>query len=130
MSCPNATGPIDISMSKIKGKCDLKCAYHFDYNNSSCVATNQGEYISLAYDKSSSPPVIYNALGYYVKEIRIFCPSLHSYNGEKTDGEFIIIHTSNTGEKPLLVCIPIQSNNVSNSISMFFKVLEIGRAHV
>ena len=123
MSCPNATAPIDISMSKIKGKCDLKCAYSFKYNNSSCLATNRGDYITISYDKSSSPPVTYNASGYDVKEIRLYTPSLHSYNGNKTDGEFIIVHTSNTGSIPLLVCIPIKSNNTQSISALFLKKL-------
>ena len=123
MSCPNATAPIDISISKITGKCDLKCSYSFHYNNSSCVATNRGDYISISYDKSSSPPVLYNATGYDVQEIRLYIPSLHSYNDSRTDGELIIVHTSNTGAIPLLVCIPIKSNNTSSVSAMFFKTL-------
>ena len=123
MSCPNATAPIDISISKIRGKCALKCSYSFHYNNSSCIATNRGEYISISYDKSSSPPVLYNAIGYDVQEIRLYIPSLHSYNNTKTDGELIIVHTSNTGSKPLLVCIPIKSNNTSSISAQFFKTL-------
>jgi len=123
MSCPNATAPIDISMSKIKGKCDLKCSYSFRYNNSSCVATNRGDYISIAYDKSSTPPVLYNASGFDVQEIRLYTPSLHSYNDSKTNGELVIVHSSNTGAKPLLVCVPIKSNNTSNVSALFFKTL-------
>jgi len=116
MSCPNATAPIDISLSNISGKCDLKCDYSFHYKNSSCIATNRGDYISLSYDNSSSPPVSYNATGYNVKEVRIYTPSLHSYSGSKTDGEFIIVHNSISGTKPLLVCIPIKMSG-SNSVS-------------
>jgi carbonic anhydrase len=120
MSCPTATAPIDISMSKITGKCDLKCSYNFNYNNSSCLATNRGNYISISYDKSSSPPVLYNTLQFDVKEIRLYIPSLHSYNDSKTDGELIIVHTSNTGAMPLLVCIPIKRNNTSSTSALFF----------
>ena len=123
MSCPTATAPIDISMSNITGKCDYKCSYSFSYNNSSCVATNRGDYISISYDKNSSPPVLYNATGFDVKEIRLYTPSLHSYNDSRTDGELIIVHTSNTGAKPLLVCIPIKSNNSSSVSALFFKTL-------
>jgi carbonic anhydrase len=123
MSCPNATAPIDISISKIVGKCDLKCSYSFHYSNSSCIATNRGDYISISYDKTSSPPVLYNATGFDVKEIRLYTPSLHSYNDSKTDGELVIVHTSNTGAKPLLVCIPIKNNNTSSVSAMFFKTL-------
>jgi carbonic anhydrase len=123
MSCPNATAPIDISMSKITGKCDLKCSYNFNYSNSSCVATNRGDYISISYDKTSSPPVSYNATAYDVQEIRLYTPSLHSYNDSKTDGELVIVHSSKTGELPLLVCIPIKSNNTSSDSALFFKTL-------
>ena len=123
MSCPNATAPIDISISKITNNCSLKCSYRFKYNDSSCNATNRGEYISISYDKSSSPPAIYNAIGYDVQEIRLYSPSLHSYNGTKTEGELIVVHTSNTGSKPLLVCVPIKSNNTSSDSALFFKKL-------
>jgi carbonic anhydrase len=125
MSCPNATAPIDINLSKISGKCDFKCKYSFKYNNSACVATNRGDYISLSYDKSSSPPVIYNSVGYDVQEVRIFSPSLHSYSGVKTDAELVIVHMSNSGTKPLLVCIPIKINNsMSTSAQLFNTVIE------
>ena len=123
MSCPNATAQIDISISKITNHCSLKCSYRFKYNDSSCNATNRGEYISISYDKSSSPPVIYNAIGYDVQELRLYTPSLHSYNDTKTDGELIVVHTSNMGSKPLLVCIPIKSNNTSSDSALFFKTL-------
>ena len=123
MSCPNATAPIDISLSNITGKCDYKCSFSFQYSNSSCVATNRGDYLSLSYDKSSSPPVLYNNAGYNVEEIRIYTPSLHSYNNSKMDGELIIVHTSNTGANPLLVCIPIKSNNNSSISALLFKTI-------
>ena len=123
MSCPTATAPIDINMTDVTGNCTLKCSYSFHYTNSSCVATNRGDYISIAYDKSSSPPVSYNATNYDVQEIRLYTPSLHSYNGTKTDGEFIIVHSSNTGAISLLVCIPIKSNNTSSESATFFGTL-------
>jgi carbonic anhydrase len=120
MSCPNSTSPIDISLSSISGNCDLKCNYSFKYNDSSCIATNRGDYISLSYDASSSPPVLYNNSGYSVQEVRIYCPSLHSYDGVKTDGELIIVHSSITGAKNLLVCIPIKINNSNDVSSILF----------
>jgi carbonic anhydrase len=123
MSCPNATSPINISLSSITGKCDYKCAYNFNYNNSSCIATNRGDYLSLSYDNSSSHPVIYNASNYDVNEIRLYTPSLHSYSGSKTDGELIIIHNPITGAVPLLICIPIKSNNNSSVSSLLFKTI-------
>jgi len=119
MSCPNATAPIDISKDNVAGKCDLKCEFSFHYNDSSCIATNRGDYISLAYDSSSSPPVTYNTSSYNVKEVRIYSPSLHSFNGTKSDGEFMIIHTSASGANPLFVCIPIKSSNSGDANSKY-----------
>ena len=125
MSCPTATAPIDINLSTISGKCDFKCKYSFKYNNSACVATNRSDYISLSYDKSSSPPVLYNAVGYDVQEVRIYSPSLHSYAGSKTDAELVIVHMSNSGSKPLLVCVPITINNsTSTSAQLFSAIIE------
>ena len=117
MSCIDATSPIDIDMTKIAGKCDLKCSYNFRYNNSSCVATNRSDYISLTYDTSSVPPVKYNSGNYSVSEIRIYTPSLHSFSGQKTDAEFVIVHTPISGGNPLLVCVPIKQNNSNSSCS-------------
>jgi carbonic anhydrase len=114
MSCSNATAPIDINTSNVVGKCDYKCEYSFHYNDSSCMATNRDDYISVSYDSSSSPPVTYNSSAYDVKEIRIYSPSLHSYMGNKTDGEAIIVHESASGAYPLLVCVPIKLSNTSS----------------
>lgn len=112
MSCTNSSAPIDINIDKIQGKCNFKCNYSFQYNNSACIAKNLGDYISLSYDNTSSPSVIYNDSGYNVKEVRIYSPSIHSYNGIRMDGELIIVHNSITGLNPLLVCVPIRVNDV------------------
>lgn len=123
MSCPNATAPIDISLSKITNKCDYKCAYNFNYQASSCIATNRGDYISLSYDTSTASPVIYNTMAYNVKEVRIYIPSLHAYSGSKSDGEMVIVHNCVTGAKPLLVCIPIKINNTNSTSSGLFTTI-------
>jgi carbonic anhydrase len=123
MSCSAATAPIDIHMGNIKGKCDYKCSFHFHYNTSTCVATNRGDYVSIAYDKSSSPPVQYNSTGYDVEEIRLYSPSLHSFNGTKADAELIIVHYSKSGASPLLVCVPVNGNNTSSASTQFFTTL-------
>lgn len=112
MSCINSNSPIDINNKNIAGKCDLKCNYNFHYNTSACVATNKGDYISLSYDNTSNPPVIYNDSGYNVKEVRLYSPSIHRYDNKQVDAEIIIIHTSITGLSPLLVCLPVKINDV------------------
>lgn len=121
MSCSSSNAPIDISSSNSSGKCDYKCDYKFKYQTSSCIGKNMGDYISLSYDNTSSSYVTFNLTSYVVKEVRIYHKSLHSFNGNKMDGEMIIVHVSNTGEMPLLVCIPIQISNSSSISSGFFR---------
>ena len=121
MSCSSSNAPIDITSSKSSGKCDLKCDYKFKYQTSSCVGKNMGDYISLSYDNSSSSSITFNLTSYIVKEVRIYHPSLHSFNGNKLDAEMVIVHTSSTGEIPLLVCIPIKISNSTSLSSGFFR---------
>ena len=117
MSCSTSNSPININSSNISGNCDSKCDYKYKYQSSSCVGKNLGNYISLSYDNASSL-INYNEISYYVKELRLYYPSLHSYNGNKADAELIIVHMSNTGEMPLLVCIPIKISSTSTPILM------------
>lgn len=116
MSCPNATAPIDINMQNITGTCDYKCSYSFNYSNSSCVVTNRGNYLSISYDQTNTSPVQYNAQNYYVQEIRLYVPSLHSYNNSRVDCECMIVHNSNTSAKQLLVCLPVNTGDESASL--------------
>ena len=115
MSCPNSTAPIDISKSNLAGKCDLKCSYTFNYSNSSCVATNRGDYISVKHDSFSNPPVRYNGYNYNASEVRIYFPSLHTYNGQNSAGELIIVHQNDMGSNPLLVCVPIKKTDANTA---------------
>lgn len=112
MSCSTSNSPIDIT-DKNSGVCSLKCKYMFKYNDSSTTINNKGDYLRLSYDKPSTDPVVYNSVPYYVEEIRIYSPSLHSYSGSKADGEFIIVHTNDYNSK-LLVCVPIVSTTNQN----------------
>jgi len=121
MSCSSSNAPIDISSSNSSGKCDLKCDDKFNYQTSSCIGKNMGDYISLSYDNASSSLVTFNLISYVEKEVRIYHPSLHSFNGNKLDAEMVIVHTSNTGEIPLLVCIPIKISNSTSISAGFFR---------
>jgi carbonic anhydrase len=105
MNCESSNSPIDIT-DKSSGNCDLKCKFLFKYTDSSSTITNKGNYLSLSYDKQNTDPVVYNSTPHYVEEVRIYTPSLHTYNGSNADAELIIIHTNDYNTK-LLVCIPI-----------------------
>ena len=128
MSCSSSNTPIDISKSAIAGTCELKCDYKFNYPTSSCVVTHRGEYLSIAYDTSHVPPVQYNTNAYSVSNVRIYTPSIHTFNGKKADGEIIAMHTSNTGANPLLVCVPIRvDNGASNSAELLATIVDAVR---
>jgi hypothetical protein len=116
-----STQSIDISKKNVSGKCDLKCAYNFQYPESNTTAKNQGVMINLTYDNSKIPPVTYNTQKYTVTGIIIISPSLHLFNGVTTDAEIIIQHTPVKGGPLLMVGIPIKSSSESSDASYLLK---------
>ena len=120
MTCNQANAPIDINFNS-SGTCDLKCEYKFNYSNSSIVAQNNGDYLLLKYENSSVPPVLYNGEAYTVDEIRIYSPSIHTYNGSRSDAELLISHSS--GSKNLIVSVPLRISSVKSKSSKFFDLL-------
>lgn len=112
-----STQSIDISNKNISGKCDLKCAYNFNYQESNLTASNNGIMISLTYDNNKTPPVTYNNEKYTVTGISITSPSLHTFNGNKVDAEIFIGHTPVKGGPQFMVGIPIKSSSESSDAS-------------
>jgi len=103
-TCKNATAPVNISMNNISGPCVLKCDYNYKYGVYSPNITNRNNYLSLNYSGKSNP-VKYNGENYNVNGIRIYHPSLHTYNNStNADGEILIIHGG--PGKNLIVSIP------------------------
>lgn len=118
--------PINISPQSITGKCDLKCAYNFDYPTTNLVASNEGVILSLKCDNQTSTPVTFNNNKYNVEAIYIFAPSLHLFNGSKAAAEFIIVHNPQSGGPKLSVCIPIvQSGNSSDATNLVSEIIEL-----
>lgn len=109
--------PINISQQNIYGKCDLKCVYNFKYKESALTVKNNGVNISLTYDNSNVPPVLYNQEKYNVSQIIIFSPSLHLFNNSKVEGEIIVEHTPESGGQNLFVCVPITKSSDSTTAS-------------
>ena len=112
-----STQSIDISKKNISGKCDLKCAYNFHYEDSNTTAKNNGVMIKLTYDNNKVPPVSYNNQKYTVTDITITSPSLHLFNGVTSNAEIIIEHTPVKGGPSLKVGIPIKSSSESSDAS-------------
>jgi len=106
MTC---TAPIDII--KTNNACSLKCLLWYNYGNSSCTITNQESKLLISYDGVSD--VMFNSLHYAPTHVRIFKPSIHTFDGQHADAELVITHTSNNGG--LLICIPIMANTSVNA---------------
>ena len=125
MSNNTTTSPINISPQSITGKCDLKCAYNFDYPITNLVATNTGLLINIKCDNQNSTPVTFNNSKYNVEEFILCAPSLHLFNGKQTPSELIIIHTPQSGGPNLSVCIPIvQSGNTNDATNLITEIIQ------
>jgi len=104
--------PMNIKATNQKGNCNIKCKLECNYHNSVCNVTNKDTYLSLSYDTVPVPPVKFNDVDLDVKEIRIYSPSLHQYEGNEEDAEMVILHKGN-GEH-MAVCVPIKINDDSS----------------
>lgn len=111
MTCVLSKAPINIPKES-KDLCVEKCSLKFDYGKSSLSIKNKGNYLALGYDASTTN-VKYNANKMEIHEVRIYTPSLHTYDGVRAEAEMIIVH-SGFG-KNLLVCIPMKSSDGSGS---------------
>ena len=114
MSCPNSDSPINISTTANVLSCEVFCSYMHQYKDSACTATYYPDHIKLSYDATTSAAVTFNNEGYNVREVNIYAPSVHTYNGSSADAEMLIIHDG--AGKKLIVSVPlVQSNNTATS---------------
>ena len=109
MTCVLSKAPINIPKES-EELCVEKCSLKFDYGKSSLTIKNKGDHLALGYDASTTN-VKFNANKMEVHEVRIYTPSLHTYDGVRADAEMIIVHTG--FGKNLLVCIPMKSSEGS-----------------
>lgn len=113
MACSSSTAPINISSTGYTDDCYLKCEYKYNYPRSPATTiSNNGNYLALSYDKVK---IVYNNNDLRAQNIRIYSPSIHTFNGIKADAEMIIKHVG-MGQS-LLVCIPIQISSSTNNAS-------------
>lgn len=116
MACSSGTAPIDIVNSQ-STTCNKKCDYAFDYekNTPAFTSYNKGNYIKLVFNPDTNSPVIFNNEKYNLIDVCIFSPSLHTYNGEQSDGEILINHSSISTSSNLIVSIPINKSSTGNN---------------
>lgn len=122
MSCPNSDSPINISTTANVLSCQVFCSYMHQYKDSACTATYFPDHIKLSYDATTSAAVTFNNEGYNVREINIYAPSIHMYNGSSADAEMLIIHDG--AGKKLIVSIPlVQSNSTTKSAKILDDII-------
>lgn len=126
MTSCTATAPIDIpttsSVNPIRGT--FNCVYSVDMcSGASLTISSDRTYLSLSCSNSGSVVSFYGTQ-YVPSEIRIYSPSLHTYNGSNADAELLIIHTpSSSGNSSILgspangliVSVPISFNSNSTN---------------
>jgi carbonic anhydrase len=122
MSCPNSDSPINISTTANVLSCEIFCEYMHQYKDSACTVTQFPNYLKLSYDATTSAAVTFNKEGYNVREINIYAPSIHTYNGSTADAEMLIIHDG--AGKKLIVSLPlVQSNGTASSAKILDEII-------
>lgn len=115
------TSPINISSTDPSIKeCNVYCTYHHEYNDSACVVSvnksdASGNYLDIKYDlknSGTSHHVTFNGVSYNVTSIRVYRPSLHTYDNQHAPMELLIFHDGGVSDK-LVVSIPYQSGTAS-----------------
>ena len=110
MAC---SAPIDIPTKKtvnaISGT--FNCVYDANMISGESVSLSKDlSHLSIKCSSNNNSKVsFYNAGTYMPSEIRIYKPSLHTYNGVPADAELLIVHSSNSkvGSDGLIVSVPI-----------------------
>ena len=123
MSC---SAPIDIptngSVSPISGT--FNCVYDVNLLSGAAVSLSKTlNYLSIKCASNNSSRVsFYNAGIYTPSEIRIYKPSLHTYNGARADAELLIVH-SIVSSYSTIVSVPISMSggNKSDELSNIIK---------
>ena len=125
MTSCTATAPIDIptgsnNVNSIKGKFNLVYAPDM-CASSSLTISNDRTYLSLSCSSSGSAISFYGT-PYVPSEIRIYSPSLHTYNGANADAEILIVHMPGSGSTStdgLIVSIPVSlSGSASGNMDL------------
>jgi carbonic anhydrase len=128
MSC-NATAPIDIPTSATSATINpiaitFNCVYDTNMCSGAALTISQDlSHASISCNGSSASTISFSGIQYVPTEIRIYAPSLHTYNGATSAAEMLIVHSpsansanSTNGSTPgLIVSIPIQIASASSS---------------
>jgi len=109
MSTCNATAPIDIPTTSNTKPIAIKfnCAYDSNMcSGASVTISSDSTYASIKCSGSGSS-ISFSGYIYMPTEIRIYAPSLHTYNGSSANAEMLIVHSSSDSNSGLIVSVPI-----------------------
>lgn len=117
MSCKISTAPINLS-TNTRESGGSQTDFSYDYGLTNCKLTNKSTYIDIeCYDGVNKTE--YEDIGYLdVTGVKLFRPSLNTFNGEKAEAELIITHIG--GGRHLYVCIPITSSESEGASANWF----------
>jgi carbonic anhydrase len=113
MAC---SAPIDIPTKKTVNSISgtFNCVYDANMISGETVSLSKNlSHLSIKCSSNNNSKVsFYNAGTYTPSEIRIYKPSLHTYNGAPADAELLIVHSiassnSKVGSDGLIVSVPI-----------------------
>jgi hypothetical protein len=124
MTSCNATAPIDIptgsNVNVIAGT--FNCVYDPDMcSGASVTISDDRSHLSVKCSGGSKTTISFYGKIYVPTEIRIYAPSLHTYNGSPADAEMMIVHTpsSNSNDNGntagFIVSIPITMTAASGN---------------
>ena len=128
--CKNSSTPLNIDIRDIAGYCDQKCAFTYNYTNTSCVGKNMDTALNFSIDTANFYPVLYNTFNYSVENMYLCSPSIHTYNGSPADAEIIIKHVPVSGGNDLIICVPIRNTNANTKASQLLSSLINSSARV
>lgn len=118
MSCKITTAPINIP-SNVSAEAGENTDFTYNYGMSPCTVTNKSTYLEINCFDGHNKVNCGLAGDLYVSNVRLYKPSLNTYNGSKSSAELIITHTG--GGKNIYVCIPITTSSSSGGTSEWFK---------
>ena len=131
MSC---SAPINIptkqNVNSISGT--FNCVYDVNMLSSVVSLSKDLSHLSIKCTSNNNSKIsFYNAGTYIPYEIRIYKPSLHTYNGAPADAELLIMHSSvssnsNIGTDGLIVSVPISMGG--NKISGLNAIIKSANA--
>ena len=123
MVCAPSKIPINIKSKSEYPDTNITNLLQLDYEDSVCRIKNMCSHLLIPYEDSQKTPVVFDNKYYRLKNIKIYRPSLHKFDGIETEGEIMLNHK---GEKETLkICIPLvktdEEKNENNTLKQIFR---------